>query len=470
MLASSAGLTAGVVAVSFANYINRSEMPCDAILWCSYLLVSLGAGPLAVRLTNFFLRVQFEQLLLTRAKSESMSSSHGLESQFAPSSVLSQIGAYLRVFCGCRPISAPALTRTSRLQKKEKKERQLVAATQKRSIISEALRSRQRAGNLAAYFLQSGFFSGIVMTILLLMAIIPGILASAAASLPYGFKGCTGCVLGNYLFLPVWVQSAVVLVLGTGMLWRIRRAPDPLGIRRELTLVWTLGLLLFLVSVLGLIDPGSLRTEGTFDYHYFGVFIIYAIQIVQCVVPVAYTYNRKSLEHFKSGYTFDQALNRPDFKQVFSQYLASEFSMENMLFLDAVQRYKNSFRNAAEDAARETAVRAVELYNTFLKDNSMLEVNVSSEQKRSVREQLQPFLGAIDSADVELPPEMDIFDVCEEEIKKLLMTDSFPRFLRSPLFDEWFRADQFSTSKPGITSTSGSQVQSLGGESSSMET
>lgn len=450
MIAGGLGLSCNVVLVSASDYFGAEYMPCDLLLWCNYLLVCLGAGPMAVRLAQFYASVRFGKILLHQAQR----SRPGELRQFGPVTLVKQLGAVVRVL----PYFGRYIHRKRKQQRESKRLEAAALATalgqptpavelepEMDSDTSDSSRSSSKAHARVAFFLQSRMFSGSIVFILLLMGLIPGVVLSVQPDSPYGLEGCRGCTLDSRRRLPMWIQGVIVLVLGSWMLWNVRKEPDPLYIVRELLTLWFMGIFMYLILILGILDVGALRDNGTFDYHLICVFVVIAMQVVQGILPVAYTYTKHSFNQFKSTYKLEDVLTQPDLKHVFAEYLASEFSMENLLFLDAVQRYKDDFDEAEQGTAREIAVRACDIFDTFLREKSMLEVNVSSSQRRSVREALTPYFSLDDITTLETPPKYELFNACEEEILNLLRADSFPRFLRSDLFDKWFRADQLSS-------------------------
>eukprot|EP00004_Rigifila_ramosa_P017996 TRINITY_DN442_c0_g1_i8.p1 TRINITY_DN442_c0_g1~~TRINITY_DN442_c0_g1_i8.p1 ORF type:complete len:355 (-),score=68.39 TRINITY_DN442_c0_g1_i8:37-1101(-) len=111
----------------------------------------------------------------------------------------------------------------------------------------------------------------------------------------------------------------------------------------------------------------------------------------------------------------------PALRVDFTKFIQAEFSGENLLFLQAVDRFRPS-------ATREDARALIEMY---VLDSSPLQVNISNAARRSL---LAFYSGAPDKADIELGPvgagaHSALFDTAASEIRALVEGDTLRRFL-----------------------------------------
>jgi hypothetical protein len=124
----------------------------------------------------------------------------------------------------------------------------------------------------------------------------------------------------------------------------------------------------------------------------------------------------------------DNVLATREGRRIFKEYLASEYQVEIIYFLEAVDRFKAG--HATLPPAGATAA-ANDIYGSFLKDGSLLQVSLSKRTRRLLLAKLG------NPAQAEAVPGADLFDIAWAELYGMLVYDSFPRFLRSPFFKEW---------------------------------
>ncbi|XP_044051685.1 regulator of G-protein signaling 3-like isoform X2 [Siniperca chuatsi] len=101
---------------------------------------------------------------------------------------------------------------------------------------------------------------------------------------------------------------------------------------------------------------------------------------------------------------------------VFRHFLKSEFSEENLDFWLAVERFKRT------RPLSKMATRAVKIYDEFISTNAARQVNVDSSVRESTNQSLR--LGVNPAS----------FQLAQDQIFGLMVTDSYPRFLRSRLY------------------------------------
>ncbi|KAK0136428.1 Regulator of G-protein signaling 4 [Merluccius polli] len=116
------------------------------------------------------------------------------------------------------------------------------------------------------------------------------------------------------------------------------------------------------------------------------------------------------VEKWKKSFT--ALMNSEDGREVFAGFLRSEFSEENMEFLNACQEFK-------QVSAAKMAVKAKLIFDRYVEVDSPKQVNLDATTREETRQNLEASLSA------------SIFDEAERLIHVLLEKDSYRRFLRS---------------------------------------
>lgn len=136
--------------------------------------------------------------------------------------------------------------------------------------------------------------------------------------------------------------------------------------------------------------------------------------------------DQDSLEHrvAKSwASSFDKLLYNPSGLHMFAEFLKKEFSNENVFFWVACERYQST-TNVGE---RKRMAR--EIFDMYLDPEAKESINVDA-QVRKKTEQL-----------LERGPETCLFQDTQKHIYKLMMYDSYPRFLKSDIYKECLRKE-----------------------------
>uniref|UniRef100_A0A3P8U626 RGS domain-containing protein n=1 Tax=Amphiprion percula TaxID=161767 RepID=A0A3P8U626_AMPPE len=105
-----------------------------------------------------------------------------------------------------------------------------------------------------------------------------------------------------------------------------------------------------------------------------------------------------------------------DGQAVFRHFLRLEFSEENLDFWLAVEKFKKT------RPLNKMAARAAKIYEEFISTNATRQVNMDSSVIESTNQSLR--LGVSSAS----------FQLAQDQIFGLMETDSYPRFLKSPLY------------------------------------
>ncbi|XP_010139830.1 PREDICTED: regulator of G-protein signaling 18 [Buceros rhinoceros silvestris] len=117
-------------------------------------------------------------------------------------------------------------------------------------------------------------------------------------------------------------------------------------------------------------------------------------------------------EAMKWAESFDKLLSEKAGLDVFTKFLKTEFSEENIEFWIACEDYKKS------KTTRELLPKAKTIYETFIQKDAPKEVNLDFKTKE------------VTSQNIERPV-ISTFDAAQNTVYRLMEQDSYPRFLRS---------------------------------------
>ena len=309
-----------VVEAALFGFAGHAAIPCQLFYFVTYLILPLVSGPVVVRVLLFYNECAWHRLLL---------SDYGL---------------------GLR---AGEINRSNNMQ-----------------LICSLIRSRDTATRLLVRTRKVYGFT------LLALFVATGALAAVVTNygpgrVPYR---CRGCDFNKRDAVVISVFLAAVIFVGVVTLASVRREPDPLGIIKELSLALCLGGVPALVGILlSVVDPGQLRARGQVEWLYLislGVLILHS---VQCPMQVRKTFRKKGWRNIAGkDVTLNEVLATRRGQHFMREYLATEFSLENIYFVQAVARFE----------AGPTADAAEDVRATFLRPGSLLEVNISDRQKK----------------------------------------------------------------------------------------
>jgi len=111
----------------------------------------------------------------------------------------------------------------------------------------------------------------------------------------------------------------------------------------------------------------------------------------------------------------------PTLLQAFKQYASSDWSVENVLFYQDVDNFKKLGITTLTGEAICSLEQAGQIYETYIRGDSLLEVNLPSEIKRDIKRDI-----------TEQRFSVDMFDVAQVHIKDLMARDTFVRWRKTP--------------------------------------
>lgn len=105
--------------------------------------------------------------------------------------------------------------------------------------------------------------------------------------------------------------------------------------------------------------------------------------------------------------------------QAFVQFTTREWSVENTLFLKAVQEFKTRYSAPDYDSTQ----KAVSIIKEYIETNAPLEINIDDKVRKGIVSSFKS-----------LTFSQGMFDSAEKMVQTLVKTDSFERFQKSPEF------------------------------------
>nr|XP_015101195.1 regulator of G-protein signaling 16 isoform X1 [Vicugna pacos] len=127
--------------------------------------------------------------------------------------------------------------------------------------------------------------------------------------------------------------------------------------------------------------------------------------------------------------SFDLLLSSRNGVAAFHTFLKTEFSEENLEFWLACEEFKKL------RSATKLASRAHRIFEEFIRCEAPKEVNIDHETRELTRTNLQAATAAC-------------FDVAQGKARALMEKDSYPRFLKSPAYQDLAAQASAATSSP----------------------
>ncbi|KAM9326776.1 regulator of G-protein signaling 16-like [Gastrophryne carolinensis] len=122
-------------------------------------------------------------------------------------------------------------------------------------------------------------------------------------------------------------------------------------------------------------------------------------------------------EAMKWKESFGQLLNSKDGLTAFRTFLKTEFSEENLEFWVACEEYKKT------QSANKLPGKAQCIFQEFLQTGAPREVNIDHQTREHTRQQISVAC-------------RNCFDAAQEQTRILMEKDSYPRFLKSPIYQQ----------------------------------
>jgi len=120
-------------------------------------------------------------------------------------------------------------------------------------------------------------------------------------------------------------------------------------------------------------------------------------------------------------------------KGLLREFLAGEYSVENLQFIDDVDQFVVMVGSTDTVENAEVLAEARRIYAVYIANSAPSQINLNAKDQKSVEAALtDAAMKSLDDADQRLSP--DFFAVAYRSIKNLVATDSMHRFLNSDLY------------------------------------
>jgi len=464
---SAIGMTVQMIRTSLASILGEDKVPCDGYLVLIGIVIPMASAPICARAIFVYSRIQMQRQLAQYGKEELDMNLKRFEEIRGCSKIFLVLRAVHKELMPCNVSKSRLSGNLSDGQLND--EHASTPALSRRFKRSIALRIT--SGN--TFGLIFVFFQVLVgICIALALFLTPG--------LPYGGR-CFGCVLTLREASIMGLQLFVVVAVAATFFITTRGDPDPVGILRELRIILTLVIGFVATAAINFFLPTQESTKFIINEYISCIFLL-GVHLVQGPLQILLSYETKisAVDHHNAGAgdfsdkdaekpmasigssfdspTMDLVMASPSGLKSFQQYLATELSVENLYFLLATNRYKEAHQEP-KTSAGDLSSLAHMMYTSFIQEGSMLEVNISSKERRRIDSELRPrqlrLRGrsasqrslASGSMDAEVPS-IALFDRAYREISNLLQNDSFPRFLKSSQYKAFRRGHEDTTVQP----------------------
>lgn len=246
---------------------------------------------------------------------------------------------------------------------------------------------------------------------------------------PMKFTDCKG----REEMYPLYLSFALYGILGCPLiLYRLNNVVDAYGIKSDIVKSILVGFPCYALFLLwkhaSFMEMPRVYMPSTFIILW-GL-IAYHTSSVTFPVFRTFWHKRKGdpSSPFHPPLSLKDALNDQTLLTKFRKFTVTEFAVENLLFYETCTEFKSFHKRqlGSSNASVELFKQNIEaIYDQFIKPGSAYEVNIMEVSRKNIEEQML------------LPqPSLDIFEAAKDEIYYLMLSWSFPRFLKTLKQDE----------------------------------
>jgi len=222
-----------------------------------------------------------------------------------------------------------------------------------------------------------------------------------------------GCEQTDRYFIVILVLFTIFMVVALFSVYGIRRVRDEFNIKDEMIaclFVWLFTVIPF--AVVGLVVDRNVNRYH--PMHYLMAAFTSGTYLVSVCLALYRSYIQKKELPFLSLDTLSslqKVLGDRTTCEYFKQFLIQEFSVENLQFYTSAVAYHRLTNH------EEMIKAAHKIFEDFIEDNALLQVNVNHDLKLKIQKELDN-------------PNQDTFRGAEQSIFNLMVADSYPRFLK----------------------------------------
>ncbi|CAM1511631.1 Fc.00g091440.m01.CDS01 [Cosmosporella sp. VM-42] len=169
---------------------------------------------------------------------------------------------------------------------------------------------------------------------------------------------------------------------------------------------------------------------------------------------------RNGISRDSNTQRLDKILNDPALRLLFREKLRDTHCEENLSFYQDVDEFVRSCKAATRqaqknpnstslDGVKEIMAQAYGIYNAFLAPGSPCELNIDHQLRNNLATRMTKAVGQ-DVAMIDTLQEVtSLFEDAQNAVFKLMASDSVPKFLRSPKYEQQLRSYEFDLTARG---------------------
>ncbi|KAL4871800.1 developmental regulator flbA [Aspergillus spectabilis] len=153
------------------------------------------------------------------------------------------------------------------------------------------------------------------------------------------------------------------------------------------------------------------------------------------------TYDSRGIPRDSNNARLNHILHDPALRLLFREFLRFSLCEENLAFYIDVSEFTTQYHKYEKvghfnkpDAVRETLAAAYGLYNAFLAPGSPCELNIDHALRNSLASRMTKAVGDDESMLKSLQEVVQLFEMAQTSVFKLMSSDSVPKFLRDPKY------------------------------------
>lgn len=264
------------------------------------------------------------------------------------------------------------------------------------------------------------------------------------------------------------INMFIFLLLLSYFMFKIGKVQDPYEMKIETNLAFVASLANLILIIIYPLAPQVF--PAGFDYRWNMAIFAWVAPFINGLLPVILTNDKvmDKLHHLRGTHMREGSLKEADTKgtifalsqgvdvfqavinnkvllEAFTQYTVQEWCVENILFHQAVEEFRDKF-NADANAGKEYAQMIIKEY---VISGAPLEINLDHSVKRSLLEELHEELRST------------TFDESQKTIYKLMENDSFAKWRRTSDFKEALERVVDGRGNSSVGSSKGSQHTDL---------
>eukprot|EP01080_Neovahlkampfia_damariscottae_P007279 gene7279-11597_t len=246
-------------------------------------------------------------------------------------------------------------------------------------------------------------------------------------------------ILFTFIYFMCFIADIIIFTKQNGFKMKLYfTVDDPFGFRIEMfidLIILTAGIFISFSTFIGnaiyqrIEIPGVYTVRGEIINIGTTIFLILAqwfVLFAMVGIPLLFaviSYIKRKFEPTIYETEFDAFINSKEGKAIFKKFAKKEWSLENILFYEEVEKYKKVW------SMKFAKKRAEEILSNYIEVGSTLEINISGEVRKLTKKKIQNFKDYKD----------DYKNIFNESIKetKRNMRDTYARIRRTLEYSVW---------------------------------